>query len=342
MKRQQPGERWTGSGWQVYVHRRGKFISKHFAPETPLLTRKAWRNDQKHAKTPQQKTDGSTLADDVDDYLDAVRSMPSYADRAYQIKAWRDALGPYRSRQSITSVEIRRQLEKWKRNGFSAVALQHSRYNGGLSPSSLNKRRTALMHFYSTLNGRSGHNPVRDVAKYPVETLPLVLPTLDHAKAAIEKVRGKTHARLKVLLWTGWPASQLGRLKRDHVHWDAPSAYVTGRRKGMGAKGRWLPLLPQAVEALRAFDSANAWGPFSTSSVHSSLKRGCDAASVPRFNPYALRHLFLTLVAQVVKDDRVVSELAMHSKLEMARRYTEQSVDPRLAAALKTFGEALK
>lgn len=329
----QKGERWTGSGWQVYVHRRGKFISHHFPPETPLLTRKAWRNDQKHAKTPEQKSDGSTLAEDVDAYLDAVKSMASYQDRELHMKEWRDALGPYRSRASITPVEIRLELEKRKRKDK-------------LSHGSLNRRRTALMHFYTTLGGKSGYNPVRDVAKYHEDTLPLVLPTLEDAEAAIALIRvvkgkAKTRARARVLLWTGWPPAQLGRLKRDHVNWDAPSAYVTGRRKAKGSKGRWLPLLPKAVEALRAFDAANAWGPFSSSSVHSALAEGCTAAGVPTFNTKALRHLFLTLVALVVKDDRVVSELAMHSKLDMARRYTEQSVDPRLTAALKKFEDSL-
>lgn len=328
---EQPGERWTGSGWQVYVHRRGKFISKHFPPDTPLLKRRAWRLDQKHSKNPETPDkDGSTLAADVEAYLEAVRSMPSYQDRKLHMDEWRDALGPYRSRASITPVEIRLELEKQKRRGLS---------NG-----SLNRRRTALMSFYTTLNGKSGANPVRDVPKYHETVAPLLLPTLEQAEAAISQVptrkgRTKTQARLKVLLWTGWPAAQLGRLKRDHVN--GASAYVTARRKGRGAKGRWLPLLPQAVEALKAFDAANAWGPFSTSAAHSLLARGCEAAGVPVFNPYALRHLFLTMVAQTVKDDRVVAELAMHSKLEMARRYTEQSVDPRLASALKKLTDDL-
>jgi len=40
--------------------------------------------------------------------------------------------------------------------------------------------------------------------------------------------------------------------------------------------------------------------------------------------------------------DRVVAELAQHSNLTMARRYTEQSVNPRLAAGLKLVQKAIR
>ncbi len=126
------------------------------------------------------------------------------------------------------------------------------------------------------------------------------------------------------------------------IDWKAHCARLPPRRKGEGATARVLPLLPQAVAALRLLDRREAWGAFSVQTLRSRLLRACKRAKVPHFTVKTLRHLFLTTVALATKDDRVVAELAQHSNLTMARRYTEQSVNPRLAAGLKQVARALK
>ncbi len=327
------GIRRTGSGWQVYVRVKGEFRSKHFPPNTDLVDLKAWRSQMKARgwlAQPEPDMEADTFADDCAQYLKLVAGMTTIKDRTYRIHQWRDTLGANRARASITSLEIRHQLERWRLTG--------------LSPASLNLRRTALMHLFTVLDGKSARNPVRDVPPFRETPKAVRLPTLAEAKKAlaVHQRDTKTKARLAVLLWTGWPPAQLMRVKESDVDWKAATARLPGRRKGKGTAGRVLPLLPQAVAALRRLRREDAFGQFSTSGARRALRLACQRAKVPVFTPYALRHLFLTTVALATKDDRVVAELAQHADIRMTRRYTQASVDPRLTAGLKLVEQALK
>jgi integrase len=326
------GIRRTAFGWQVYARVRGEFRSKHYPPDTPITTLRLRREELRARgvlQIDEPSRDGPTFAEDCETYLAAVRGMPTYSDRAYRIAQWRNAFGGDRARSTIMSVEIRQQLEAWR-----------TREPRPLSHGSLNTRRTALMHLWTVLDGKSAPNPVRDVPRYREEPPPLRLPTLAQAIRAVEAVgthgpRAATRARLLVLLWTGWPAAQLMRLDPQDIHWREGTVTLTPRRKGQGTAARTLPLLPEALAALREVARLKAWGAFSTSSMHSMLAMACARVKVPTFHPYALRHLFLTRVALASRDDRVVAELGLHSDPRQSRRYTEQSVDPRVAEGLR-------
>lgn len=322
----EPGIRRTRSGWEVYVRIDGRYLSKHFKPDTDLIELRRWREERKARakfKIPDPVLDGNSFGADCRRYLELVRGMTTYRDRAYRIGLWEQELGPGRPRKDITAVEIRRILERWRASGSS--------------PGTLNLRRTALMHLFSVLDGKSAPNPVRDVPRYRESPPPLQLPTLKQATQAIAKLspNGKSRYRLQVLLWTGWPPSQLMRITAADIDFRKQIARVPARRKGAGMPSVWLPLATPAVKALRQFKKAKAWGAFSTHSLRHLLHRACKAADVPAFNVYTLRHLFLTLVALKAKDDRAVAELAQHSDLRQTRRYTEQSVAPRLRAAVR-------
>jgi integrase len=87
---------------------------------------------------------------------------------------------------------------------------------------------------------------------------------------------------------------------------------VQGRRKGRGTHTTRLPLVPQAVAALREFFDAKAERRFSTSSARQSFRRACQAyvkqmavkdpkeaqrldAILKGVRPYDLRHSYLTM-----------------------------------------------
>lgn len=351
--------------YQARVKVRGTLYAKGFPAGTPLAEMQAWRQWRRlhsdmarDAPAPASAT--STLADDCARYLSAIEAMPSFTDRRRHILDWQAALGGYRPRSSITPVEIRRVLDRWRKTR---------------APASCNRRRTALLHLWTTLDGRDAPNPVRQVAPYHEPVHALRLPRLEDAIRAIDMVghtaahtrqgsrvrrtarhaahRRKTaqvsahargghasRARLRVLLWTGWPPAQLMRLTPRDVDLTHRVAYVTPRRKGKGSRGRRLPLLPQAVAALRDLDRCDGWGAFSTSSLRSRLHVACDKAGVPRFRVYDLRHVFLSLVASVAKDDRAVAELALHTSPAQTARYTTASVDARISAALDAVAHA--
>ncbi len=337
------GIRKTRSGFQVYVRVKGEFRSKHFPPDTDLVELRAWRDERKaRAKfRAAQAPKAGTLAADIDDYLDTCVSMRSNADRTLHLHQWRDALGPNQSRKAVTAFDVRRVLEDWKATKK-------------LSDASLNRRRTALMSFYAAMEP-DGANPARLVKRKREHVKPLILPSRaiilkviaavgrdKNRKAKGRVLKGEiTRARLLVLAWTGWPAAQLMRLSRKDVHWRDKTALLRGRRKGAGTRDTILPLLPQAVSALRELDRLKSWGPFSTSSMHKSVTRTCQKLGVPVFNPYKMRHRFLTDIATITKDDRAVSELGMHTSPAQTKRYTEGSVSTRLTDALAVAASRL-
>jgi len=124
-----------------------------------------------------------------------------------------------------------------------------------------------------------------------------------------------------------------------HVDLETPQAFVTRRRKGKGRRGVWLPLLPGAVIALTDLTKRKGFGPFSHTAMYKSfqLALGKYNAHRARFGhapievrPYDIRHSFLTWVADHLDDDRVLQELAMHSRPEQSLRYTKRATARRI------------
>jgi integrase len=325
---------------QAFLRIRGAFVSQHFPLDTPDAEIAEWQRNARakgQLNQPQrvETFTGPTFAEDAAAYLKTVTSMPSYSDREHHIRQWVQVFGD-RTRASLTAVEIRTQLEAWRRT---------------LSASSCNKRRTALMSFFTRMNGKSGHNPVRDVEKYPEDAEPRAQHPVTIYRVLALMEPSKTRARLRVILTTGWPHAQVKRLKPEHLDLERGRAYVTPRRKGKGRKGAWLPLLPSAVAALRefvkwdAFTSVNSKGepqPWSHSAMHKSwrlalgkLNARRKAQKLPplKIRPYDLRHTAITWLANQITDERALQEFAMHSRIEQTRHYSEAATAGRLERA---------
>ena len=350
-----PGIRKTPQGWQAYVWIHGHQRSKRFPPATGLQAMKLWREEQKvrahlGATLPAA---GITLRAAVRDYLAQVQTMPTLSGRTADLRLWMDALGPDTPLDGITSGMIRAQLEKWRKAGYAA--------------NTCNNRRVALMSLFSTLRGKSSPNPARDVARYRDDSQdapPRILSATASALIFACMPTSQTKARLELFRWTGWPAATMGRLTPEDVKWDE-AVRLRPRRKGKGAAGVWLPLLPQAWTALRDFQRLDCWGPYSTSSAYKSFRLGARKArrvvathyarrtmdrgdcrrlrvELLRAYPYELRHSFASLIASITTDDRAVQTLLQHSDLRTTHRYTRTTADPRAAAALLMVSEALK
>lgn len=328
------GIRRTPSGWQAIVQVGGKYHSKHFPPDQ-LVQARGWRAKELHRHKYPEDTirhvaDGApTFPADVTRYLPLIANLVSYPDRKYRLSQWQTFFGA-KPRNEITAVDIRRGLE-------------HFRRKHNLAPATLNLYRSDLMHLWYVLDGKSATNPVLDVPAYSVPRKTWKLPTWAEAEKVIGAVQGaKSKAQLSVLLWTGWPSAQLSRLTKADVDLKRHLARLAGREKGKGTPAQTLPLLPQAVEALKAFDKANAYGPVNKDTLLQALHRACDRVTVPRFRVYDLRHLFLTTAAIAIQDDRVVAVLGMHRDIKMTQRYTAQSVDPRVKAGIQKLRAAFR
>lgn len=362
------GIRRTPTSWQVYARVKGQFVSERFPLDTPLSVLKDARErllgKRKHGLVdPNENVDESQLFPaDAREYLALVKDMPSFDDREHEINCWAKAFAKKR-RADIEGKDISKVLQEWKVSGGVD--------GGPLSNASLNRRRTSLMSMWTKLDGKSARNPVRDVDKFdesenlePIRAHdPRILYRLlarigqRKWKRRRPKHRGrphapsKTRARLRLILHTGWPHAQVMRLLPEHINWKTEHVRVPARRKGKGKKApRVVPLFAGAVVALRAFEAADAWGPFSTSSMHTALARAVKDENAWRkrrgkrplshIRPYDFRHTALTEMAKVITDERALQELSLHSSASQTRRYTDSATTARVQAAVDAVKRA--
>jgi integrase len=349
-------------GWQVIARVKGRYLSKKYPLDTTLEQlmqhRQAMIVKAQHAPVtptilpPRVRSAPSTLAEDAAAYLQLITAMPTYDDIAYHIGQWVERLGT-RPRASLTSRDMREQLEYWRRQGRADG-------QGGLSNGSLNKRRTALMALYTTLDGRSAVNIVKDVPRYDERgSLQIRDQPLDVIARVIRQTtpRTKTRARLRVLQWTGWPAQLVMEITPDDVDWAAGTVRAHRRKKGRGMPETWVPVVPRALIALRQFFALGAQGRFSTSAMHA---RFADALALeqqrrvrlrlprlPHMHPYMLKHSFGTWAATIIKDDRALKEMlrtnsieryivgANAARMEEARQQLTQVARARFAGAVR-------
>lgn len=173
--------------------------------------------------------------------------------------------------------------------------------------------------------------------------------------------KSQTKARLQVMAYAGLPPAQMRALRPDDVDLEGASVLVRGRKKGGGVRAQRLPLVPEAVTAMRAFVAADCFErerptggltAFSMTSAGRSWRRAittmcvkleADPITRPTVaalrtalagaRPYDLRHSFLTEAQLATGNINATQGLAMHSDARMTRRYTLAAVTPELQAA---------
>lgn len=302
----------TASGYRVIVRIGGRLESKRFPPTYTVEALKRWRDDHVRLRRPLRASRG-TIARDVEDYLPAVNTMASYADRVRDLDAWLTAIGPTTPRWRVTPDQIRAILSAWKAEGYANQTC--------------NNRRTALSHLYTVLDGKNAFNPVKEVPPFPAP-LPLKrgLPMATVMKV-LRKIEGpKTRARLEVLAWTGLRPSELMRLTPELVNLKAGVAIIP---TGKGGPAREISF-SLAAAAWKKLVKADALGPFSVQSTRKSLILACKKVGVQPFRVYDLRHSFLSALRRSGADLSDVQHQAGHSDIKLTRRYA-----PTITAKLK-------
>lgn len=340
------GIRRKGAGWQAVVSRGGDGprLYKTFPLGTDLAEMQRWRADTLATLRVERRQRASRGMFEVEArrYLKAVTALPTYADREREINLWITVFGRT-PLEDITAADVRAVRDLWLTSPRSAKDKRP------VSPATVNRRLRALSNLFTVL-GRNRHapNPVRDVPEAQEATHRIRALSYDTIAAILAKLpdRGKpvkgdkrskvsqAKLRLTVMAYTGWPAGTLAQLRPQDVDLDTGHAHLPARRKGKGHPAVTVPLLPEAVAALRAFAAANLWGPFDARAVNRSWKRAAKACGVTGIRAYDLRHSFLTAIGQASKDERAVQALAQHGDIRTTRRYTEGSVQGRLASAI--------
>ena len=273
-------------------------------------------------------------------YLACVKALPSYRERERDIGLWISEFGE-RRRDSITTHEIARVLQRWETQDYAASTLNH--------------RRGALLNLWTRLDGKNASNPVAPIPRFreprpeprglswtevdrilaamPDRGLPVAGQALDDAS--------KSKARLAVMAFTGLTQSQLKHLRPEDVFWRESAIRAPARHKGKGASAQVLPLTQRGLEALVRFAELECWGDFSSASLNKSFQRACAKLGLAEKRAYDLRHTFGTEMYRRTHDPLVVQQLMQHRSPETTRRYILGAVPDALQRAVDAVDEDL-
>lgn len=320
--------------------------------------------EELEADAPEASARG-TIADVVARYLKHLPDGSYATDRAILLAPWVKAHGDVRF-VSLTRAQILATLTTWEREG--------------LSPTTRNHRLSALRVVWRTIATddsrahpcervkratppKAERNRARPMALIQ-QVLAQVTPTTNKAKGA------DSHARhqLTLLAWTGQPSATLSRVRPADVRWDLtpPEVYLQPRRKGEGAQGRWIPLLPQAAAALRAWLALEVDGPWHRGTLRLAWQRAItktqarleaqaaklrdkaaarqlrdDAGRLTGMRVYDLRHSFLTAMVLATGDAFAVSEYAQHSDIRTTMAYMQGASSARMRDSLAKFSATI-
>jgi integrase len=313
----------TKSGVQAQISIKGILYRRHFPKGTEQRIIREWllKTELKY-RTPNTRKTGR-FEDDARAYLLAVAAMPTYAQRAQHIEQWIVVFGD-EWRDRITADAIRAQLQTWRQT---------------LAAASVNKRRTALMHLYSVLDGKAAINPVKDVPRFrEPEPAPKSLTAADVQAIFAAMPSSKSKARLMVLAYTGIPPGQIAQIHVEDVSLEGRTVAVAGRKKGSGTRGRLVPLTTKGVAAFKLMRREEAWGGFSRVPLRRALIRACQRAlGHARITPYDLRHFFGSEIYRRSGDIRATQILMDHSTPTLTHRYTLAAQDPRVKDAIRRW-----
>lgn len=352
-------------------HPKGRNASKEFPRETPWETMKAWRETQRvdARRTPRQTPIVPCgFAADCALYLEAVAAMPSFSDRARQIKEWLTVFGDCNRKIDITPARIRHTRDRWLTVGPKRVQILDAAGKHAwelravpLSASTVNQRLRALENLYTVLDGRRAFNPVREVPEAdPPDDTPRAIPRAvvaailaalpDHGSSQVKGYKrsedSKTKARLTVMAHTGLSHSQIARIQPADLNMELGTLYLRPRHKGQRSKtgkGQTIPLLPDAITAFRRFAALECWGTFSRHSMRKTFLRACIKLGLPTtLRVYDIRHGFGSRAYELTGDLHATGILLGHRDSRTTKRYTMAAVDPRLQEAMRQIAAADK
>jgi integrase len=318
---------------------KGQREEKRFPPGTPIQIIQRYidtRSDvlkELAGATPERGSLSATIAD----YTKTLAKTRK-RDREQLLKPWADALG-HVAFFALTRRQLQDTADTWIASGTST--------------SRVNKRISAIRQMWqATAPDHPLPHPIEKLTRYPEPPPTTRGAPLDLINRALETFPPcQSTARLKVMAWTGQPPSRIAQIKKEHVRWKAqpPELYVSPRRKGTGSADAWLPLLPQAVDALREFFAHKATGPFQMSPLGRFWRRHLKALKWPvddkrqllALRVYDLRHSFLTEYGKLTQDIYAVAEYAGHSNLQTTRRYMRGAASSRMTQGIDALAKHL-
>lgn len=343
------GIRPHGAGWRATVSqgRDRPKIQQHFPKDTDPRAMQEWRKDtaaELRVSRKQRPISGS-FAWDVKRYLAIVAGLTTFTERDRHMRLWLAIFDGWQT-NAITKGDIRMQRDRWLTEPRSAADARP------LGPNTVNKRLRALSNFFTELGLP---NPVRDVEEakepagrpksipYPVIAAILaVLRPFRHGKHAAPTSVSKAAIRLRVLAYCPITPEQLRLLTPADLNLPRQLLRLPERDKGQGADGIWVPLLPEAAQALTDFHDHNCYGTFAEWPLARALQRARRRAGVTsHVTPYMLRHSFATLAYRATGSLEAVSTLLQHAHKSTTRRYAMGAESDVVAATMQRVADHL-
>lgn len=338
MPRKLKGIRRRRGGWQAFVRVAGHLYTKQFPLDEPVEKMRAWREQQIDQHGGRRAQSGSFAAD-VTTFLakPEIGAQQYVGQTAFYLSLWAEALGGDRPRRSITRDDIEAVLQGWLTR-YAEPTVYH--------------RRSALLQLFSTLDGIGAANPVKDTTcprswipkdhSVSFDTLAAIVDAMPAWRYPKKGIRKPSIAKLacRVIIAVGLRPVDLQKIRRADVDLAAGTLRWPASAKGQGVAARVVPLTTEGVEALRAFDAANAYGACEPEAVSHAFKRAArrvDGATTT-VHLYTGRHTIGADLYRATKDLATVGRMLNHAPGSRATPQYAQGanadVDRAAAAAL--------
>lgn len=327
---------WTGiyphgAGWRACVSQgRGRPpLTRHFPTDTPLRVMQDWRDDMKalHRVQRKQRAFAGSFEHDAKRYLRAVTGLPTYTDRAREIRLWITEFG-VRRRETIRPADIREIRDRWAREPRAPK-------QPPLAAGTINKRLRALSNLWTVLDGKRAPNPVRDVPELPepdaqpralryedIDQIVAQLSTKGRAEPGKKRPDfATTTIRLRCLAYCQITPKQLSQLQPQDLDLERGRIRLPARTKGRGAAAVWVPLSPKALDAFTEFHNRHLYGTFYQRALSRAWKRAVKRAGLSPSRPYDARHSYATAVYRATRSRDAVQQLLQHASWETSARY---------------------
>ena len=215
--------------------------------------------------------------------------------------------------------------------------LQHE-LSTGISMTTLGGRYTCASTFFRWCEDQEfiQFSPFRKVRRPKMPTQNVVGFSAEEAKRLVKFsqtgpgfLRYRDHAVVLLLLDTGARANELLCLTEKDIDWPRRRLQLHGK----GAKDRWVPLGPDAHNALRAYlrerpkhPAANIWltqrrTVMDYGTLNMMLKNLGEYAGVDGVRPHRFRHTYASQWYEHHQNIMALKNLLGHSKVETTQRY---------------------